>query len=101
MIMATDKVCKEGSKYCPVPQTNGHDTKKGKVLLTQVKIMLALYKPKTSFHSYKCQKTNYTKSKSKKMFSFIVNAFKSANTKEKSNIFNDKKRKASEKYAFD
>jgi hypothetical protein len=101
MIMATDKVCKEGSKYCTVPQTNGHDTKKGKVLLTQVKKMLALYEPTNPFHNYKCQKTDYSKSKSKQMFSFMVNAFKSANTKEKSNIFNDKKRKASEKYAFD
>jgi hypothetical protein len=41
MIIATDKVCKEGSKYFPVPKTNGHDTKECKVLLAQVKKMLA------------------------------------------------------------
>jgi hypothetical protein len=39
VIIATDKVCKEGSKYCPVPKTNGHDTKECKVLLAQVKKM--------------------------------------------------------------
>ena len=44
---------------------------------------------------------DYSKSKSEKMFSFIVNAFKAANHKEKSNVFNDKKRKAHESYAFD
>jgi hypothetical protein len=41
VIIATDKVCKEGSRYCPVPKTNGHDTKECKVLLAQVKKMLA------------------------------------------------------------
>jgi hypothetical protein len=35
------------------------------------------------------------------MFSFMVNAFKAANHKEKRNIFIDKKRKANENYAFD
>jgi hypothetical protein len=35
------------------------------------------------------------------MFSFMVNAFKAENQKEKSNILNDKKRKANESYAFD
>jgi hypothetical protein len=66
-----------------------------------VKKMLALYKPKTSFHSYKCQETDYNKSKLEQMFSFMVNAFKAVNRKEKSNIFNNKKHKANENYAFD
>jgi hypothetical protein len=35
------------------------------------------------------------------MFSFVVNAFKAANRKEKSNIFYDRKRKSNENYAFD
>ena len=35
------------------------------------------------------------------MFSFMVNAFKAANNKEKSSTSNDKKRKANENYAFD
>jgi hypothetical protein len=101
VIIATDKVCKEGSKYCTVPKTNGHGTKECEVLLAQVKKMLALYEPTNPFHNYKCQKTDYSKSKSKQMFSFMVNAFKAVNCKEKSNIFNDRKRKANENYAFD
>jgi hypothetical protein len=35
------------------------------------------------------------------MFSFMVNDFKASNHKEKSNIFNDKKRNENESYAFD
>jgi hypothetical protein len=48
-------------------KTNGHATKECKALLAQVKKLLALYKPKTSLHSYKYQKTDYNKSKSKLM----------------------------------
>jgi hypothetical protein len=90
-----------GSKYCPLHKTNGHDAKECKVLLAQVKKMSASYESKTSFHSNKRQKTNYNKSKSEQMFSFMVNAFKAANNKEKSSTSNDKKRKANENYAFD
>jgi hypothetical protein len=61
------------------------------VLLAQANKMSASYESKTSFHSNKCQKTNYNNSKSKQMFSLMVNAFKVENHKEKSNIFNDKK----------
>jgi hypothetical protein len=59
-----------------------------------VKKMSASYESKTSFHSNKRQKTNYNKSKSEQMFSFMVNTFKAANN-------NDKTRKANENYAFD
>jgi hypothetical protein len=51
-----------GSKYCPLHKTNGHDAKEYKVLLAQVKKMLEKYESKTSFHNYKCQKTDYNKS---------------------------------------
>jgi hypothetical protein len=82
-------------------KTNGHDAKECKVLLAQVKKMSASYESKTSFHSNKRQKTNYNKSKSEQMFSFMVNAFKAADNKERSSTSNDKKRKANENYAFD
>jgi hypothetical protein len=62
--------------------------------------MSALYKSKTSFHINKRQKTNYNKSKYEQIFSFMVNAFKAANNKEKSSTSNDKKREANENYAF-
>jgi hypothetical protein len=90
-----------GSKYCPLHKTNGHDAKECKVLLTQVKKISASYESKTYFLSNKRQKKNYNKSKSEQMFSFMVKAFKAANNKEKSSTSNDKKRKANEKYAFD
>jgi hypothetical protein len=90
-----------GSKYSPLHKTNGHDAKECKVLLAQVKKMSALYKSKTSFHSNKHQKTNYNKSKSEQMFSFMVNAFKAAKNKQKSSTFNDKMFKANENNAFD
>jgi hypothetical protein len=90
-----------GSKYCPLHKTNGHDAKECKVHLAKVKKMSASYKSKTSFHSNKRQKTSYNKSKSKQMFSFVVNALKAANSKEKSSTSNDKKREANENYAFD
>jgi hypothetical protein len=90
-----------GSKYFPLPKTNGHDVKECKVLLVQVKKMSASYESKTSFHSNKRQKTNYNKSKSEQMFSFKVNPFNAANNKEKNSTANDKKRKANENYAFD
>jgi hypothetical protein len=70
------------------------------VLRAQVKQMSASYESKNSFHSNKRQKTNYNKSKSEQMFSFMLNAFKAANNKEKSSTSNDKKRKANENYAF-
>jgi hypothetical protein len=83
VIIATDKVCKEGSKYCPVTKMNGHGTKECKVLLAEVKKKLALYESKTSFHNYSCPKTDYNNSKSEQMFSFVVNAFNAANYKER------------------
>jgi hypothetical protein len=98
--IATDKVCKEGSKYCPVHKTYVHDTKECKVLLAQVKKILALYESKTSFHNNKCQKTDYNKYKSEHVW-LMANAFKATNCKEKKNIFSDKKRIANENYVFD
>jgi hypothetical protein len=89
-----------GSKYCPLHKTNGHDAKECKVLLAQVKKMSASCHSKTSFHSNKGQKTNCNTSKSEQMFSFMVNAFKAANNKEKSSTSNDKKLKANENYVF-
>jgi hypothetical protein len=81
VIIATDKVFKQWSKYFPVQKTNGHDAKECKVLLTQVKKVSVLYESMTSFHNNKCQKTDYHKSKPKKMFSFMVKAFKASNCK--------------------
>jgi hypothetical protein len=58
-IIAVEKVCKEGSKYFPLHKTNGLDAKECKVLLAQVKKMLASYETKTSFHSNKRQTMDY------------------------------------------
>jgi hypothetical protein len=87
--------------YCPLHKTNGHDAKECKVLLAQVNKMSASYESKTSFHSNKHQKTNCNKSKSEQRFSFMVNAFKAANNKEKNSTSNDNKRNTNENYAFD
>jgi hypothetical protein len=101
-IIATDKVCKEGSKYCQVPKTNGHYTKECKVLLAQVNKMSALWHctslrlPSTTINARRQIIINPNL-----MFSFMVNTFKATNHKEKSYMFNDKTLKANETYAFD
>jgi hypothetical protein len=82
-------------------KTNGHDAKECKVLLAQVRKISALDESKTSFHNNKHRTTNSNKSKSKQMLSCMVNTFKAANIKEKSNIFNDKKREENENFAFE
>jgi hypothetical protein len=92
----------KGAKYCPLHKTNGHDAKECKVILAQCKKMASSYDSKNSFKDGKRQKTEYNKSKTEQMFSFMVNAFKAAsNKKELENKSNDKKRKAHENYAFD
>ena len=93
-----------GQKYCPLHKSNSHDAKECKVILSQVKKMSAAYEAGGSTNM-KRQKTEFQKKKTEQMFSFMVNAFKTANkssTTQNSNFSAaDKKRKANESFAFD
>jgi hypothetical protein len=75
-------------------KTNDHDAKECKVILAQCRKMASSYDSKNSFKDGKRQKTEYNKSKTEQMFSFMVNAFKAAsNKKESENKSNEKSAK--------
>lgn len=66
-----------GQKYCPLHKTNSHDAKECKVILAQVKIISASY-DNGGGTNMKHHKTEFQKKKTEQMFSFMVNAFKTA-----------------------
>jgi hypothetical protein len=100
LIIATDKNVEKGQSIFQYPK---------QMVMTPNNVKCFLHRWRRCWHSMSLRllsiainvKRQIIINPSKQIFSFMVNAFKAENHKEKSNIFNDKKHKANESYAID